>query len=290
MSLKHLTPRSTIFTLVVIIILFVLGWMIATGLTPKELLPKKEPEIAPPRQTVQYLYNWYMSYKGNPVDTGSYKYVEYLTSGFINEIDNRSFKGSLNYDPFVCHNEKPLGVSIVKEDVKDNNATITVSADYGEDKEIPVYLVLEGNEWKVSGIGCPQIDEQKQKEEEKKQKRVTLFLTNTSMNETDDEGCAKVYKIERVVADDSDQLTTAIKELFKGVNKAEEIQGYTSVFKPETEEMLKGIQIADNKVYVSLRGYEEFKKVLTPCEIKSFNSQIKETIKYYGYDQEVVFE
>ena len=55
-----------------------------------------------------------------------------------------------------------------REEIKDNKAKVTINTDYGVEKLVPVNLILEGTEWKIVSIECPQIEEQKQKEKEQK--------------------------------------------------------------------------------------------------------------------------
>lgn len=281
--------RSLLITLGIFAVLVYLGitiykLVVGTPLKEEEI----ETNILPPTNTVQDFYTWYMSYKGNPIDTGAYKFNSNLATVFINTIDNRLYKNQLSYDPFVCSTDKPLGVSVIGEKITDRNATVEINEDFGTDKKINVQLVLEGTKWMISSIDCPQIEEQIQEEENKAKTKVTLFFNSNEREETDE--CGLVFDIDRIINNTTDPLTTAIQELLKGPNKAEEILGYTSVFSTQTEGMLKELKILDKTAYIDLKDYgEKLNKDFTPCESKSFKNSIENTIKHYREVDNIVF-
>jgi|GEM_PF-1668940 len=283
--------RSMLVTLAILGILIYLGitiYKLVVGV--KTVEENIQTDILPPTNTVQSFYNWYMSYRGNPIDTGAYKFNNNLATVFINSIDNRLYKNQLTYDPFTCSNDKPLGVSVVSENINDKNATVEINGDFGIDKKVNVQLVLEGTKWMISAIDCPQIEEQKQQEENKAKTKVTLFFENSGREEENTDACGRVFDIDRVINNTTDPLTTAIQELLKGTNKAEEILGYTSIFSDQTEGMLKELRITDNTAYVDLRDYrEKLNKDFTPCESKSFKSSIESTIRHYREVNSVIF-
>lgn len=129
-----------------------------------------------PTQVVERLYNWYKYYAGSPIDSGAYKTRTELSTFFINDIDNRSFLNKLNYDPFVCQTSKPLGVGVIFEEIKNGTAIVKINTDYGYEKEVSIRMSKEGDEWKVFSIDCPQIEEEKLRQEELKKNRVTIYL------------------------------------------------------------------------------------------------------------------
>ena len=289
-KVKGLTLGSTVITFGLLLVLLTLCDLIFTSILSKKELTKTTVTDKSPSEVTQDFYTWYMGYKGNSVETGAYKLNSNLSTTFINDIDNRVYKNHLNYDPFVCSADRLLGISVVKEDIVGSSATVLINEDFGEDKGIYVHLVLEDTNWKISAIDCPQIEEQRKKEEDKSKSKVVLFLTSTSKTKSNEDGCKVVYEVERVVEDISDPLTTAMQELFKGPTKAEGILGYTSVFSEQTTGIFKGLRIADNKAYVSLRGYDNFISSLTTCEVKSFENQIEKTIRYYKSVGEIIYQ
>lgn len=293
--------RSLFVTLVIFSILVYLGITIYNVLVGSKKAEDNTPvNVLPPSNTVQNLYNWYLNYKGNPVETGAYKFNNNLSTVFINSIDNRLYKNQLSYDPFVCSVDKPLGVSVISEKVEGNNAIVEINEDFGVDKKININLALEGDKWMVTYIDCPQIEEFRIQQETSAKTRVTLYFNNSErekekqdINNTEGQGesCGNVYDIERVVNNTADPLTTAIQELLKGPNKAEEILGYTSIFSPTTEGMLKELKIENDTAYIDLKDYRPvLNKEFTPCDMKSFKNSIEYTIKHYRENvSEIVF-
>jgi len=290
MNFKRLTPRSTIITLTILVILIGLGGLIYKNLQKNGMLPEAESEITPPTKVVQDFYNWYMNYRGNPVESGAYRYLEELTPGLIEDIDNRMGKGKLSYDPFSCGAGKPLGVAVIREEIKDTNANVVINTDYGNNVEINLKMVLENKAWKVVSIDCPQIEEQKKIDEEKAKQKVTIFLLNTLKTKANEDKCTTVHKVERSVESSADPIPVALDELFRGTTKEESDALYTSIFSDKTVGMLGGVRFIENTAFVALRGFEDFKNTKNECEINSFKAQIEQTIKGYKDITEVVFE
>lgn len=291
LNFGKISVRSTLVTVFIFLILIYLGISIIKIVNKNNSKEEKNPtNVNPPSSTVQNLYNWRLSYSGNPVETGAYKFNTNLSTVFINSIDNRSYKNELTYDPFLCSSEKPLGVSVIDEVIKDNIAVVNINEDFGTDKKIQVNLALEGDKWMVTYIDCPQIEELKKQQENSAKTRVTLYFNNTDRNKGE-ESCANVYDIERVVSNTTDPLTTSIQELLKGPNKAEEILGYTSVFSQNTTDMLKELKIENDTAYIDFKDYRGLlNKEFTPCDMKSFRYSIENTIKHYrGNVKEIIF-
>jgi len=291
MNFKNISSKSIAFTIIIFFIVLILGIFIFFELKGRNFVKNNNGQTTmSPTLEVKNFYDWYMKYRGDPISNGAYKSITQLSTLFVNEIDNRYFKGTLTYDPFVCNYPKPLGVDVVSEEIKDNKAKVIINTDYGVEKLVSVNLVLEGSEWKISSIECPQIEEQKQKELEKTKNRVSLFLINKQLNKEGDNECTTVHKVERIVEPTGDNMVLAIRELLKGINKAEEIQGYTSTFSAKTADMLKGVQITTTKITVSFVNYKDLTKDMSECEKQLFETQLKQTIKQYIGNQDIVFE
>lgn len=261
-----------------LVILVIIGVSIYNLINNKPMvIEEKKVEIVPPTEVVNSFYNWYMNYRGNTVETGAYKYNEHLSALFINDIDNRHFKGHLTYDPFVCAPDKPLGVSVISEETKETTSVVKINEDFGTDIQVDVHLVLEGNKWMISQIDCPQIQEQKEQEEQRARTVVTLYFNQMKEGGTD---CGDTRSVERTIDEAQDTLTTAVQELFKGPNRAEKLGAYSSPFSEQTEGMLKELRIDGNTAYVNLRDYRNTLELDT-CTSKDFINQIEKTIKHY---------
>lgn len=290
MNFKKLTPRSTIITLIVLVFLVSLGTIIYQSFQKEKIIPETKKEIIPPTQVVQNFYYWYMGYRGNPAESGAYKTEEQLSQTFINDVENRINRGILNYDPFSCGQVKPLGVAVIREEVNGENSKVVVNTDFGKNIEVNLRLKLENDNWKITSIDCPQIEEQRKIDEQQAKQKVVIFMLNTSLNKDLKDACTSVYPVERAVEDSTDQISVSLQELFKGATKADVEAGYTSIFSEKTAEMLGSARFSDDKVYISLRGFDDFKAGKTECELKSLNAQIEKTIEFYKGNVEVVFE
>lgn len=290
MNLKKLTPRSTIIALIVFVLLIILGGLIFSSLQKKKIIPEIKKEITPPSKIVQDFYYWYMNYRGNLVEGGSYKTAEQISSEFISEVENRISRGILSYDPFSCGQDKPLGVAVIKEEINGQNANVVINTDFGKNIEVNLKLKLENDNWKIISIDCPQIEEQRVKDEEQAKQKVVIFLQNNQLAKNEEDVCSAVFPIERYVDDSTDQITVALKELFKGTTPENEEAGYSSSFSDKTTEMLESARFSEGKVYISLRNFEEFKSGKSECELKNLDAQIEKTIEFYKGDVEVVFE
>jgi len=108
-----------------------------------------------PVQVTQTFYNWYIHYPGNVmVDKAYYGFGMYLTQDLIEEIDGiiAGFDRG-GYDPFLCAQDVPTGVSVGPAEVSGDEATLTAYTTF-PGHSLEVTLTRGGDLWRISSIRC----------------------------------------------------------------------------------------------------------------------------------------
>jgi len=108
-----------------------------------------------PEQVTQTFYNWYIHYPGNVmVDKAYYGFGMYLTQDLIEEIDGiiAGFDRG-GYDPFLCAQDVPTGVSVGQAEVSGDEATLTAYTTF-PGHSLEVTLTRGGDLWRISSIRC----------------------------------------------------------------------------------------------------------------------------------------
>lgn len=124
-----------------------------------------------PEEVVQGFYAWYLGYIGdpasgemrNPLSDGAYRSSEYLTEGFIQQVDEliASFDQG-GFDPFLCAQDIPRSFSVEPATIvpEGEEATVVVrelwnpGTEYASSQEITVTLRMLDGGWKIAHVEC----------------------------------------------------------------------------------------------------------------------------------------
>ncbi len=107
-----------------------------------------------PQQTVTDFYAWYTAQEGSPLGSRAYQESEYLSADFIAEldalVDSFGEHGGGAADPFICAQDAPPEVTVVKAEGTPELTRVTVEA------WNPLYVdvSLIDWEWKIVDIHC----------------------------------------------------------------------------------------------------------------------------------------
>jgi hypothetical protein len=115
------------------------------------------PMVTTPEQTVEGFYNWYLGYArdvGNPLVDKAYQSSEYLTDGFIEQVDQilASFDRG-GYDPFLCAQDVPESVVVDEAVISGDGASLTVNTSF-EGHAFTVELQQANSRWTISNVVC----------------------------------------------------------------------------------------------------------------------------------------
>jgi hypothetical protein len=120
------------------------------------------PEAETPEGVVESFYRWYLGYPGNAMADGAYQSSEYLSEGFIQEVDQAiaSFERG-SYDLFLCAQDVPADFAVGAAVVSGDEANVVVDeiwnpdTDYELIRQLDVSLQQIDGVWLIAGIACP---------------------------------------------------------------------------------------------------------------------------------------
>lgn len=290
MNLKDLKIKYIAFGASIIIVILTLIILIALRLNKKEevIVQKEEIVQISATQVVQDFYNWYIAYQGSPFKSNAYKSMPQLSEDFLKDIEQRIFDNRLNYDPFVCKTNKPFGVGVVSQEIIGDKANVIINTDYGYNEGVSIDLEKDENTWVITMVNCPQIEQYRQIDENVQENRVSIFLINNNNKTT--ECNLNLVEVKRVPSNISDSLGSSLKELFAGVTIEDEKNNYSSGFIDNGQDILRNFKIEPNAITLTLLNKNQYFANISNCQEQQLLSQLKETLKYYGYEQEIVIQ
>jgi hypothetical protein len=112
-----------------------------------------------PEEAVEAFYNAYLAYAktANPMVDRGYRQMPGLSAEFVSEMDALFEGGPIYFDPFLCAQDVPVGVSVGAPRVEGQQATVEVATFwYGNPMAslLTVQLVQSGGAWQITGISC----------------------------------------------------------------------------------------------------------------------------------------
>jgi hypothetical protein len=125
---------------------------------PDPVSPMPEgPVILTPEGAVAGFYSWYLWYArngGNVLADEVYRQSEYLTEEFVQEVAETvaSFEKG-GYDPFLCTQDVPEGLSLDTPIVSGDEASLVVRTSF-EGHAFTVELQETEGRWAISGVVC----------------------------------------------------------------------------------------------------------------------------------------
>ena len=111
---------------------------------------------ATPAEVVENFYGWYLEYseKANPLADKVYRSSEYLSEGFVEEVDAliASFDRG-GYDPFLCAQDVPTSVTVGEAEVAGGEAIVPVETAFVGHGFSVVLQDVEGR-WLITAVIC----------------------------------------------------------------------------------------------------------------------------------------
>lgn len=163
MSIKKIA-LALVITLILVSVstIFIMKYAVTAYHTPTIKPQEWQPDLNP-ETTIKSFYGWYIAYPGNPLVEGVYRTNEYLTSDFIQSVDEfLTTPDSGNYDPFLCAKDKPDKFNVEDGDISANQKSAVVIVqevwNYGTKHEatqdLKVRLERANGNWKIKNIDC----------------------------------------------------------------------------------------------------------------------------------------
>ena len=296
-NIKHAIIKLATFFLIIVIAftLFTNRQKILDMLRRLRIVPDNKEK---PETVVDNFYNWYQRFTGNPITSGAYQKVDYLTFDFKKKISDliatQGYTYIENNDPVYCSKDKPYSLKAEKSQINGDKATVNLKEDlYGTTQDVPIKLVLEKNQWKINDVVCPKplvIIPPIQKFA-----KVFLYFDNPSRvsQSTESvtiEGCGAVFPAQRYVREELNSPKNTLNLLFAGPTKIEVIMGYSTMFSDKTANILKDVKAVDKTAYVNLIDIRKFlSSVSASCGSKEFFTQVGETLRRNHQIEKVIY-
>lgn len=120
--------------------------------------------------------------------------------------------------------------------------------------------------------------------------KVKVYFNNSTLN-PNSEDCSLVFPVERQISMNGDPIDATLKLLFMGPTEQEKQAGYTSLFSPDTKNILKNVKIDTNGVayvdFVDIRSL--IPDASTSCGSAQFLSSIDATLKQFGIINKIIY-
>ncbi len=105
-------------------------------------------------ETVVAFYAIYIerAARENPLATGSYAHMPYLSAEFVAEVDDTlaNMQGG-GFDPILLAQDVPMWVRVEHQNVAGNRATVTVATSF-EGHRLDVELIQRNDAWEILGV------------------------------------------------------------------------------------------------------------------------------------------
>ncbi len=121
--------------------------------------PAPQPTKTPvsPEEVTSTFYNWYFTFKGNPLTSGAYKNTKLLTAAYIADMDGfvKTYSDPKPYDPIFCikNKAKPENVSYEPAVTVGNKVKVKIRRLDGKYLYV-AWLIQENNKWIIDDITC----------------------------------------------------------------------------------------------------------------------------------------
>lgn len=109
-------------------------------------------EATNPEIVVQEFYNGYLQYNGNPLVDKIYRSNERLSPDFVAFLDDFT-AGDMHFDPVLCAQDKPVGITTQQAQVIDDRAMVGVTDSF-PGHQFTVELMLINGAWKIERVIC----------------------------------------------------------------------------------------------------------------------------------------
>lgn len=113
----------------------------------------RDTKTATPEQVVQQFYDWYVSYRGNPLVDKAYQGHESLSPAFVAHLDDFTRSGEWRVDPVLCAQDVPNEVTAHPARVSGDRASVEVTTSFTGHR-FTVELVKAGRAWAIDEIAC----------------------------------------------------------------------------------------------------------------------------------------
>ncbi len=119
---------------------------------------------------------------------------------------------------------------------------------------------------------------------------IKVFFSNEKLNPNIDD-CNKVFPVSRKIPSTTAVAKAALEELFKGVTKEEEAQGYGSIPAAESNGILKSINVKNGAAYVNFtsRVLEQMGTATTSCGGGQYFGMIEKTLTQFPTIKKVYY-
>jgi hypothetical protein len=133
--------------------------LVAIGVSSADTLLGRQSAGPGPEETVEAFYSAYLAYSqtANPMVDRAYREMPGLGVEFVSEMDALFERGPVFYDPFVCAQDVPIGVSVSVGHVDGREGMVEVATLwYGNPMAslLTVELAQSRGTWEITGIRC----------------------------------------------------------------------------------------------------------------------------------------
>jgi hypothetical protein len=153
------TLSSRCSGLLLLLMLALLLTACTTSAAPERLTTA--PESAPPEGVVRAFYQTWISAEGNPINERIYDNTDYLTTNFIQRIDDRIVaQGGIAADPLLCAQNRPSQIEVGEATMTGDTAQVTVQTiwargpDTTATREFQVELARPVKDWRINDVRC----------------------------------------------------------------------------------------------------------------------------------------
>lgn len=103
-------------------------------------------------QVVRDFYDWYLSYDGSPLADHTYRASKHLRPNMVAFLDEFS-QEEMGYDPLLCAQEKPDGITPTGSQVAGGWAKVDVTTSI-EGHAFSVELIQTDGTWLIDKVNC----------------------------------------------------------------------------------------------------------------------------------------
>jgi hypothetical protein len=113
-----------------------------------------DPLVMTPEEVVESFYNWLLEYPGNPRSDGAFRNSPFLSTEFIQEIDDFTRAPALGgADPFFCAQDIPDKIYVYPAEIEGGSALVSMETSFTNHR-LQIELNLVDSEWKILHVHC----------------------------------------------------------------------------------------------------------------------------------------
>ncbi len=127
------------------------------GLPTDTPVPQPTKTPTSPEEVTSTFYNWYFTFKGNPLTSGAYKTTNLLTTAYIADMEGfvKTYTDPKPYDPIFCIKNKAKPENVSYEPAVSVGKKVKVKIRRLDGKYLYVaWLIEENNKWVIDDITC----------------------------------------------------------------------------------------------------------------------------------------